>query len=208
MPTGVGYFISPTGEMIQVPEHFSYVQANPQVFGISPAQARRWDWTNDRDRILAQILSRGWIRIRAPQPGSFHIDTWVLDAATLQRIDTFLQEDEPWPNDRMWLSQISTGDRFQISVGEYESPGFRQHVAVRVELPCVVCRQARRSEMRILGSRMVETIQCGCGPRHINSLYRKRARALERVLNSFRSIHGIVGVSGSSESRLPPADNG
>ena len=101
MPTGVGYFISPTGEMIQVPEHFSYVQANPQVFGISPAQARRWDWTNDRDRILAQILSRGWIRIRAPQPGSFHIDTWVLAAATLQRIDTFLQEDEPGPNARM-----------------------------------------------------------------------------------------------------------
>lgn len=102
-----GYWISPEGMSIEVMNHFSEVRSKPHLFGFTKRQASKWR-LEDRERVLRQVIGRGWIRVRGHrQFTTFEVDELSGDAVF--RIKEHLQRTSAFPHDPIRISEIRHG---------------------------------------------------------------------------------------------------
>lgn len=96
MPQGTGYWLSPTGEAIEIYEHLNYMKKHPDVFGLTiedimftPEEraAGPKGPAMNRERLIKRALVRGWIRFRRAPGMSPTFDVWRMTDDALFRID-------------------------------------------------------------------------------------------------------------------------
>ncbi len=62
-----GWWISPTGDIIPIINHYYFIKANPGRFGFTPEDIKTTSLTTrqeDRRHFIIEALKRGWIRVR------------------------------------------------------------------------------------------------------------------------------------------------
>lgn len=100
-----GYWISPDGDIVEVVDHFTQVQEAPEAFGFKAEEAPKWR-REDRERVLRQAISRGWIRVRG------HRDHTTFELSELNEpaafaIKDFLRRDGAWENERVEVHELA-----------------------------------------------------------------------------------------------------
>jgi len=100
MALGQGYWLSPTGEIIEIYEHLNYVTNHLSDFGLTPESIM---FTEDeralkqkgpaanRERILRDVIRRGWIRIRRAPSMTMSFETWRTTDEAMFRIGEAIQ---------------------------------------------------------------------------------------------------------------------
>ena len=80
MPLGEGYWLNlATGKAVAISEHFTYVRAHPDLFGLAAH-----DLVGDRTTVLKRVLLNGWCRVRSHAGGTiFEFDSPDWDGSLL-----------------------------------------------------------------------------------------------------------------------------
>lgn len=145
MPLGVGYWISPLGEIIEVGEHLTHVRDYPHVFGFSERDIKKFGRVTTRNlekirrAVLTEVMRRDWIRLRATN--EWHFQYWRLDGWTLERIRTALRKLGAGDFDVATLSEVSTGRREpQVRVGDILGTQAESWVAGIGDVCCICSR--------------------------------------------------------------------
>jgi len=101
----MGFWISPKGRIIQNSDHFQCVQGHPKVFGWTKAEMDKMEYA-DRDKVLAETISRGWIRVRGTRP-NLSIEIFELNGNTISNIKSFLQKENIGPNEQIMFEEVA-----------------------------------------------------------------------------------------------------
>ena len=110
MVSKIGFFISPEGKVIPVEKHIKTVTQDPESFGLSTDyvdsvyerhRETRGLEGDAREKILREVMKRGWIRIRR-----YTNEYWSIQTGTMT--------DGKKGAIRQWAQQILDGQ------GEYE----------------------------------------------------------------------------------------
>ncbi|OHB76276.1 MAG: hypothetical protein A2Z34_05705 [Planctomycetes bacterium RBG_16_59_8] len=117
MPKGKGWWISPSGEIVEIFEHYMFVQERPELFGFPRADTLKWKST-DRDKILAKAIGRGWIRVRNEE-----YETWELTPKAVSRIAKHLRITGADPGDPIRISELKFGRWIHVRAGDVRPGG-------------------------------------------------------------------------------------
>jgi hypothetical protein len=107
VPDTKGYWISPGGDVLEVPEHFEAVREAPAAFGFTEEEAQEWKRA-DRESVLRKVIARGWIRVRGHRNHTtFEIQE--LDQNSAFSIRSFLVESGAWPQETVEVHELGPG---------------------------------------------------------------------------------------------------
>jgi len=118
-----GYWISPSGEIIRVHDHFAYIREHPEQFGFQPDDPRltgrrtSGDFPNlkkFRDEIIIEAIRRNWIRVRLLPNASDHVNVRKLDRRTTGRLFDFYSRFPAGYNSKMTVfTELASGAQFE-----------------------------------------------------------------------------------------------
>lgn len=168
MPIGEGYWISPMGELVEISEHFEFVRENPELFGFTSAQMKKYFGVTPKNRaglrqeLLTEAIRRDWIRLRLTN--EWHFQCWRLDEWTLERIRQALTKLHAGDHDFVILSELSRGRHDEVRAGEVLSDEAHAWVAGLGDV-CCICASGLVPGMGIgdIGVRPV-CVQCDAFP--------------------------------------------
>jgi hypothetical protein len=112
-----GFWISPEGKVYKITEHFSFIKQNPALFGLSEKEVEPLRHDRDRAELLRDTMKKGWIRIRERR-GETSIELWALNASAKRNIDNFLNSENYWDSEIIFLSILKDGYTSYLRVKE------------------------------------------------------------------------------------------
>lgn len=125
MALAPGYFISPSGDVERVDEHFATVARDPARFGLDPRDKRLRD-ARQRDAVLIDVLKNGWIRIRS-SVGRMglrtSVETWRFDSQEKDNLLFALPQFGLHREDPVELHELGTNKGYITNSAELKSAG-------------------------------------------------------------------------------------
>jgi hypothetical protein len=112
-----GWWISPEGKEYEIVEHFSFVKANPELFGLSEKQVKGWIHRKHRGKALIHAMKQNWVRIRGRRNYT-SIELWELNKVTIRSILRFLKHHKFWDSDMIKFSILKSRYVRVISTAE------------------------------------------------------------------------------------------
>jgi hypothetical protein len=103
-----GWWISPTGEIIPIINHYHYIKANPERFGFTQENLKTTPLTTrkeDRRHFIIEALMKGWILVKEHK-GYKTYEFWRRYDWIMERINKFLIFMKVYPNDSIILSEF------------------------------------------------------------------------------------------------------
>jgi hypothetical protein len=119
-----GWWISPKDEIFRVPDHFKYLLENPEMFGFTKDELAEVQWEpkgENRERYMSVAFQAGWIRVRE-QKGFTIIQYWEKNASVIDLIKKHLPEFGLVPQSQLAVSEISTRNKYNITVKDFLKP--------------------------------------------------------------------------------------
>ena len=119
-----GWWISPEGEVIQIPDHFKYILQNPERFGFAADEVADIQWEpkgENRDKYMTIAFQQGWIRIRE-QKGFTIIQYWEKNASVTGRIKNHLPEFGLTSQSPLAISEASNRNKYNTTVESFLAP--------------------------------------------------------------------------------------
>lgn len=104
-----GYWISPEGVVVEVPEHFEAVRADPAGYGFTAREAAKWT-REDRETVIRKALKRGWTRVRGHR-SSTSFELYELDQDRATYVKDFLTGSGAWENDPIEVHETRPGGK-------------------------------------------------------------------------------------------------
>jgi hypothetical protein len=123
-----GWWISPQGEPIQIPDHFRYLLENPEKFGFTKEELARVAWEmkgDNREKYMGIAFQRGWIRVRE-QEGFTIFQYWEKTDSVVSRIKNLLQTFDLSARDQLAVTENFRMEKYKTPVERFLNPDIRQ----------------------------------------------------------------------------------
>ena len=114
-----GYWISPTGKIQEVYEHFKVVADSPKKYGITEEDIEELDF--DREKILIKVIQNNWIRVRGHKNYTT-FEFWEYDIGVLTQVLKFVKRTKMWDNEIIYLNELKSRRGVELTVEELKDP--------------------------------------------------------------------------------------
>ena len=116
---GKGFWITPQGEVAEVPEHVLTIKKNPGLFGFSSEDEMLKKPHEPREALIGEAISRGWVRVRLSEREGYQVNVWALDENTMERLKCFWKGLPAfYQSAPVSLTVLSIGKREQAQIGD------------------------------------------------------------------------------------------
>ena len=102
----MGWWISRDGEIAPNPDHYTYLLAHPERFGLKKAQVKGAG-IMEREALLDHALTQGWIRVRGTRP-HLAFEVAIFDPNTLFNIRQFLVKTKVARDEKLMIEEAAT----------------------------------------------------------------------------------------------------
>jgi hypothetical protein len=122
-----GWWISPQGEPIPIPDHFRYVLENPEKFGFSKEELVHVTWEmkgDNREKYMGLAFQRSWIRVRE-QKGFTIFQFWEKTDSVIGRIKNLLSTFNLSPQDQLAVTENCMMEKYKTTVERFLEPGIK-----------------------------------------------------------------------------------
>jgi hypothetical protein len=123
-----GWWISPEGEAIQIPDHFKYILENPEKFGFQKEKLAHIPWElkgDNRDNYMSIAFQRGWIRVRE-QKGFTIFQFWEKTESAVNRLKNHIPVFNLSPQDQLAVTESFKKEKYSITVERFLGPDMKQ----------------------------------------------------------------------------------
>jgi len=123
-----GWWISPQGEAVLIPDHFKYLLENPEKFGLPKEELARVAWEmkgDNREKYMGLAFQRGWIRVRE-QKGFTIFQFWEKTDSVISRIKNLLSTFNLSSQDQLAITENCKMEKHKITVERFLAPGIKQ----------------------------------------------------------------------------------
>jgi hypothetical protein len=122
-----GWWISPQGEPILIPDHFRYLFENPEKFGFPKEELARvaWEMKGDsREKYMGIAFQRGWIRVRE-QNGFTIFQYWEKTDSVVSRIKNLMQTFSLSASDQLAVTENCKMEKYKTTVERFFEPDIK-----------------------------------------------------------------------------------